>query len=97
MLGDRGLAHRERLGQQQLTSSTRGRILVIVGAGHLPILRFLAQSSPEHRLIEVSDYLKNSDSGAPVELSSRAPNKRCSSQSLFCSALRAQFVKCACS
>lgn len=44
---------------QQLTDSPEERVLVIIGAGHLPILRFLAQTSPEHRLIEASAYLAN--------------------------------------
>jgi Family of unknown function (DUF5694) len=42
---------------QQLTDSPEERIAVIIGAGHLPILRFLAASSPEHRLVEVRDVL----------------------------------------
>ena len=31
--------------------------LLIIGAGHVPILRFLAQSSPEYRLREPSEFL----------------------------------------
>lgn len=42
---------------QALTSSPRDRILLIVGAGHLPILRFLAESSPEHRLRELAEFV----------------------------------------
>lgn len=41
----------------QSITSTTDRILVIIGAGHLPILRFLAESSPEHRLREVREFL----------------------------------------
>lgn len=42
---------------QRITDSTAERILVIIGAGHLPILRFVAEASPEYRLREVSDFL----------------------------------------
>ncbi len=43
---------------QRITESPSERILAIVGSGHLPILRFLAETSPEHRLIEPSAYLR---------------------------------------
>jgi hypothetical protein len=43
---------------QAMTSDPTDRILVIIGAGHLPILRFLAEASPEHRLREVDEFLK---------------------------------------
>ena len=33
------------------------RILVIIGAGHVPILRHAFRASPEFRLIEVADIL----------------------------------------
>jgi hypothetical protein len=33
------------------------RILLIIGAGHLPILRHAALASPEYELVEVSDFL----------------------------------------
>ena len=42
---------------QALTVSADERILLIIGAGHLPILRFLAASSPEHRLRELSEFV----------------------------------------
>lgn len=42
---------------QRLTESTDERILLIIGAGHLPILRFLAQSSPEYELVEPAEFL----------------------------------------
>ncbi|HUP45579.1 MAG TPA: DUF5694 domain-containing protein [Thermoanaerobaculia bacterium] len=42
---------------QALTESPEERILLIIGSGHLPILRFLVQSSPEHELVEVDEYL----------------------------------------
>jgi hypothetical protein len=44
----------------RLVRSPEERIVVIFGAGHLPILRHLAESSPDLRLIEVRDVL-----GAP--------------------------------
>lgn len=42
---------------QHLTSGPEDRILLIIGAGHLPILRFLAQSSPEYRLREPAEFI----------------------------------------
>ena len=44
----------------QSITSDGDRILLIIGAGHLPILRFLAQSSPEHRLREVAEFVPKS-------------------------------------
>jgi hypothetical protein len=44
----------------KLAESPRDRIVVIIGAGHVPILRHLAQSAPQVRLVEVRDVL-----GAP--------------------------------
>ena len=43
---------------QAITSDTSDRILVIIGAGHLPILRFLAQSSPEYRVRDVAEFVR---------------------------------------
>ena len=43
---------------QRLTESPEERVVFIVGSGHVPILRFLAQTSPEHDLVEVSDILR---------------------------------------
>lgn len=43
---------------QRLTASADERILLIIGAGHLPILHFVASSSPEHELVDVRDYLR---------------------------------------
>lgn len=45
---------------QRITDSPRERMLLVIGAGHLPILRFLALASPEYRLSEATEYL-----GAP--------------------------------
>ena len=42
---------------QRITESSQDRILLIIGSGHVPILRHCAQASPEYRLIEVSDYV----------------------------------------
>jgi hypothetical protein len=42
---------------QRVTSSADDRVLLIVGAGHLPILRFLAQSAPDLQLVDLRDYL----------------------------------------
>jgi hypothetical protein len=43
---------------QSMSSGPSDRIVVIIGAGHVPILRFLAQSSPEFRLREPSEFLE---------------------------------------
>jgi len=42
---------------QRLTESPNDRVLVIIGAGHLPILRHCAECSPDHELGEVSAVL----------------------------------------
>lgn len=42
---------------QRITASPHERILVIIGAGHLPILRHCVQASPEYELVEVHEYL----------------------------------------
>ena len=34
------------------------RILVIIGGGHVPILRHCTQASPEYELVEVHEYLQ---------------------------------------
>ncbi len=39
-------------------SSPDQRVLLIIGAGHLPILRFLASSSPQVRLVQAEEFLK---------------------------------------
>lgn len=46
---------------QRLTDSPEERILLIIGSGHVPILRFLAEASPEYRLVEVGEYLGRGD------------------------------------
>jgi hypothetical protein len=43
---------------QAITTDSTERILLVIGAGHLPILRFLAGSSPEYRLREVAEFLE---------------------------------------
>jgi hypothetical protein len=42
---------------QRITSSSDDRILVIFGAGHIPILRHCVLASPEYTLVEVGEYL----------------------------------------
>lgn len=42
---------------QNLTSGPAERIVLIIGAGHLPILKFLAQSSPEFRLRDLAEFI----------------------------------------
>jgi hypothetical protein len=43
---------------QRITRSPDERILVIIGSGHLPILRHSVEASPEYRLVEVDQYLR---------------------------------------
>ncbi|HEX2204091.1 MAG TPA: DUF5694 domain-containing protein [Longimicrobium sp.] len=45
---------------RRLVRSPEERIVLVVGAGHLPILRHLVESSPELELVEVSEYLGGS-------------------------------------
>lgn len=42
---------------QRITETPDDRILLIIGAGHIPILRHCAIASPEYDLVEVHDYL----------------------------------------
>jgi len=42
---------------QRITESPGDRILFLVGSGHLPLLHFITQHSPEYDLVEVADYL----------------------------------------
>jgi hypothetical protein len=42
---------------QRLAEPGPERILLLIGAGHLPILRFLVGTSPEFVLVEARDYL----------------------------------------
>jgi hypothetical protein len=42
---------------QRLREAADDRILLIIGAGHLPILRHCVLTSPEYALVEVHDYL----------------------------------------
>jgi hypothetical protein len=43
---------------QRITSSPEERILFIVGSGHLPILRFVTEHSPEYELVDATTYLR---------------------------------------
>ncbi len=42
----------------ELIDSPEERILLIIGAGHLPILRHVALASPEVELVDVGDVLE---------------------------------------
>ncbi len=42
---------------RHITEGAGDRIVVIIGMGHLPILRHCVQCSPEHQLAEVGDWL----------------------------------------
>ena len=42
---------------QRITDGPGDRILVIIGAGHLPILRHTVQCAPGYHLVEVSEFL----------------------------------------
>lgn len=48
---------------QKLKMQADERILVIIGAGHVPILRHAIRSSPGYRLVEVSSVLGADCSG----------------------------------
>lgn len=43
---------------QRIPQSAGKRILVIFGAGHMNLLNYLFECSPEYILFEVNDYLK---------------------------------------
>lgn len=42
---------------QRLTAGPGERLLLLIGSGHLPILRHCALASPEYALVEAADYL----------------------------------------
>jgi hypothetical protein len=42
---------------QRITDGVHERILLIIGGGHVPILRHCVQASPEYKLVEVAEYL----------------------------------------
>ena len=42
---------------QRITDGPQDRILVIIGAGHLALLRHAFETSPEHKLVEVAEVL----------------------------------------
>lgn len=50
---------------QRLTRGPDERLLLVIGSGHLPILRFVAQHSPEYRLLDANSYLET-PAGAPL-------------------------------
>jgi hypothetical protein len=43
---------------QRITEATDERILLIIGGGHVPILRHCGLASPEYEVVEVEDYLR---------------------------------------
>ena len=43
---------------QRITERPDERILLVIGAGHVPILRHCVQASPEYELVEVQEYLR---------------------------------------
>lgn len=43
---------------QRITGSAHERILLVIGSGHLPVLRFITAHSPEYRLVEANHYLE---------------------------------------
>ena len=51
---------------QRITEADNERILAIVGAGHLPILRHCVETSPEYELVEVSSVLRSESGSAPA-------------------------------
>jgi len=46
---------------QRITQSAEERILLIIGRGHLAILRHCVLASPEYDLVEVHEYLARGD------------------------------------
>jgi hypothetical protein len=42
---------------QRITETPDERLLLLIGGGHLPILRHCIVASPECELVEVADYL----------------------------------------
>jgi len=48
---------------QRITESQNERTLLIIGGGHLPILRHCVLASPEYDLVEVHEYLGVCDGG----------------------------------
>ena len=43
---------------QRITPSPEDRVVLVVGAGHVPILRHLVEASPEHDLVDLSEVLR---------------------------------------
>lgn len=48
---------------QRISDLTGDRVLLIIGSGHVPILRHAAQASPQFELVEISEVLGDSRSG----------------------------------
>jgi hypothetical protein len=43
---------------QRITESPDERILLIIGGGHIPVLRHCVQASPEYALVELEAFLR---------------------------------------
>lgn len=43
---------------QRITDSPEDRVLVLLGAGHAPLVRHAVEASPEHELVEPEAYLR---------------------------------------
>lgn len=48
---------------KRITESPDDRILVVIGAGHIPILKHLVSWSPKHELVDVRTYLADAQGG----------------------------------
>jgi hypothetical protein len=48
---------------QRLTTAPNERILVVIGAGHVPILRHCVECSPEYELVELASVAGSTDRG----------------------------------
>jgi hypothetical protein len=48
---------------QRITTLPNERLLLVIGAGHVPILRHCTQASPEYQLVEVREYLRAGETG----------------------------------
>ena len=44
-----------------ITEPGKDRVFVLIGAGHLPILNFLANSSPDYKVVTLSELVKSKD------------------------------------
>lgn len=68
---------------QRITEREDERILLIIGAGHVPILRHTVQASPEYTLVEVADVLQEAVSEPSAPATARAPERSVEDQLLI--------------